>query len=97
MQHCCKEMTSAIEDAEIYIGYSPIDRSYWIPYKKRYGGGVHLLCYCPWCSKKLPKELRDELFDILEAEYGLDITFLELKEKAPKEFHSDEWWVKRGL
>ena len=96
MQHCCDMMTFFIDSGEIYVEYCPIDRSYAIPYKKSLGS-VQRLEFCPWCSKKLPAELRDELFDILESEYGLDITFLELKEKAPQESHSDEWWVKRGL
>lgn len=97
MKHCCQDMDMHLESNEIYLSYCPIDRTYYIPYKKKMGGGYQVLLYCPWCGKHLPKELRNELFDILEQEYNLDISFLEIKKKAPKEFQSDEWWRKRGL
>jgi hypothetical protein len=49
--------------------------------------------HSPWCGSKLLKELRDEIFDVLEQEHGLELNIFELK-TAPrvlKEFHTDEW------
>ena len=84
-----------LKTGEIYINYCPQRRTYYIPYKKKFGGGWQILKYCPWCGKKLPKSLSEEFFGILEKEFNLD-TLYEMK-KAPKEFQSDEWWKKRGL
>ena len=97
MEHCCKDMDFHLKAEEIYLDYYPYDRTYFIPYKRKFGGGIQTIQYCPWCGKKLPKSLRDELFETLEKECDLDINFLEFKKKAPKEFQTDEWWKKRGL
>lgn len=51
--------------------------------------------YCPFCGAKLPERLDGKLTEILQKEYGL-ASWKDYK-KAPKEFHSDEWWRKRGL
>jgi len=51
--------------------------------------------YCYLCGTKLPERLDDKLTEILQKEYGL--TSWRDYKKAPKEFHTDEWWKKRGL
>lgn len=51
--------------------------------------------YCHVCGTKFPKRLDNKLTEILQNEYGLS-SWRDYK-KAPKEFHSDEWWKKRGL
>jgi hypothetical protein len=54
--------------------------------------------YCPFGEFKLPKNLRDEWFEILEKEYDLDdLRSTEQSILIPEEFKSDEWWKKRGL
>jgi hypothetical protein len=59
---------------------------------------IQVLDYCPWCGNKLPGYLRNEWFETLAKEYNLDDP--DSKEQAkliPEEFHTDEWWKKRGL
>ena len=51
--------------------------------------------YCPFCGAKLPERLDSKLTEILQKEYGL--TSWRDYKKAPKEFHTDEWWKKREL
>ncbi|GHS92690.1 hypothetical protein AGMMS49949_05110 [Alphaproteobacteria bacterium] len=51
--------------------------------------------YCYHCGAKFPDRLDKELTKILQKEYGLD-SWRDYK-KAPKEFHTDAWWKKRGL
>ena len=58
---------------------------------------LRVACYCPFCGAKLPKELSDEWFDILEKEYGIDDPHDSQRDKVPAEFWTDEWWKKRGL
>ena len=55
----------------------------------------YVMKYCPYCRAKLPRQLDDKLTEILQKEYGL--TSWKDYKKAPKEFHTDEWWKKRGL
>jgi hypothetical protein len=50
-----------------------------------------ILVYCPFCGKKLPKDLIDEHFDAIRDETGKPL------DPIPEEFNSDEWWKKRGL
>ncbi len=53
--------------------------------------------FCPWCGKKLPKDLWNEWYDEIE-ELGFELPLEpeELK-KIPKEYMTEEWWIKRGL
>ena len=51
--------------------------------------------FCYECGAKLPERLDGKLTEILQKEYGLQ-SWKDYK-KAPHEFHTDEWWKKRGL
>lgn len=57
------------------------------------------LWYCPWCGKKLPKDLGEIWIETLKKEYGIkesDIDYINLS-NIPEEFKTDEWWKKRRL
>jgi len=78
------------------IMYDEIFREYYAKLLLGIGGDDFL--FCPDCGTKLPKPLRNEWFNILEHEYGLDDPgWPEQREKVPAEFLTDEWWKKRGL
>ena len=92
-----------LNDIRVPIRYSPTYREYYLLMledgKKR-GNllAVQRIFYCPWCNTKLPQDLRDEWFEILEKEYNLDDPDSKEQEKLiPEEFKTDEWWKKRGL
>jgi len=79
--------------------YLPMIRAYVI-FKKwseeiSYDQEFDVMVYCPFCGAKLPERLDDKLTEILQKEYGLN-SWRDYK-KAPTEFHTDEWWKKRGL
>ncbi len=97
--HCCWETAVAVEKYPENVSpcsYYPIFREYFLDATRGYGGEV--ITYCPRCGKKYPKPLRNEWFDILEQEYGLDNPpSSEQRDKIPAEFLTDEWWKKRGL
>jgi len=98
---CCEEMYKILlgendGECELHFGYDPKIREYYIDVKAEYGGAVQLIKYCPWCGEKLPKSLREEHFDILEREFGIDYGDLKTRSKIPNEFKSDEWWKKRN-
>ena len=95
--HCCSKMDYAIQDPRIPIQYSPVSRSYFLPFITM-KNVVHPITHCPWCGKEFLKNLYDEYHEILEKEYGLDNYDLDdHPEKIPEEFKSDAWWKKRGL
>ncbi len=97
MTHCCNHMARTLSEKKVYINYRPHFREYFVNHKGSSSDG-YVLWYCPWCGIKLPESLRDEWFDILEKEYGLDDPWsLEQEKLVPKEFTTDEWWKQRGL
>jgi hypothetical protein len=76
------------------VGYKAIDRRFVIE------GDLGLeMDYCPWCGTKLPENLREEWFETLEREYGIETDIGEARDRTdiPQEFWSDEWWKKRSL
>ena len=76
------------------LQYIPNIRTYAILSKKECGG-FEPMDYCPFCGAKLPERLDEKLTEILQKEYDLN-SWKDYK-KAPHEFHTDEWWKKRGL
>ena len=97
MEHCCGMMMDTLLENRVYIGYQPKYREYFVNRKDSKIIVLNLL-HCPWCGKDLPNSVRDQWFDILEKEYGLDDPWSDEQEKlVPKEFTTDEWWKKRNL
>jgi hypothetical protein len=91
---CCEDLLYVITNPRTSISYDPIDRRFCIE-----GDQGLKIDYCPWCAKKLPKDLREEWFETLEREYGIETDVGEARDRTdiPQEFWSDEWWKKRGL
>jgi hypothetical protein len=97
--YCCDLMYDLLDknghdSFRSYIKFFPNICTYVILSKKR-GYKFEPIDYCPFCGAKFPKRLGEELSKILQSEYGLE-SWKDYK-KAPAEFHSDEWWKKRGL
>ena len=98
-------------DADKTMRYDPITREYgyYITKRKTFDeSSLQLIDYCPFCGAKLPKWLYDEYLEALEKALGKEeykALFYEDPEngwcldrsKTPKEFQTDEWWIKRGL
>ena len=57
------------------------------------GSSCVLIKFCPWCGAKLPKSKRILCFNTLQ-KLGYDFPY---SQEIPEEFHTDEWWKKRGL
>ena len=94
--HCCSLMNDFLNDGRVQIFYSPQTREYYIPLKKHMA--VQCIFYCPWCGSRLPKDLREEYFDIIYDELHLEPEFKVTDTPGlPEEFKTDEWWKKRGL
>ena len=87
-------MISGYEKDLTSFAYIPTIRTFAI-FRKGKRGKFDALDYCPFCGAKLPERLNEKLTEILRNEYGLQ-SRRDYK-KAPHEFHTDEWWKKRGL
>jgi len=92
--HCCLTMNAGLSKEGAILYYDPQYREYGVDLGKK--GGM-LIDYCMFCGKKLPISVRDEWFEILEKEYGLERPATGDRKKVPKEFLTDEWWKKREL
>ena len=95
--HCCKKLDKYLNIKQMPLQYYAILRQYGI--RRKHSNSEYLAIYCPWCGALLPTYLRENYFEILEKEYGIDDPDYEEEENPnfPKEFKSDEWWKKRGL
>jgi len=63
--HCCKQLREAVDDPDTPIRYVSKFREYGINILD--GGSSFLVIeFCPFCGKKLPRNLRDRWFDELE-------------------------------
>jgi hypothetical protein len=93
----CKKLGDCldIEDShDIPLLYLSNIRTYAILNKRR-KNNFSFINYCPFCGAKFPDRLDEKLTEILQKEYGL--SSWEDYKRAPHEFHTDEWWKKRGL
>lgn len=79
---------------ECGIGYSPSFREFGLTVRP--GSPVwQQLRFCPFTGKPLPEPVRDRFFDEIE-KLGLIDGLVDI-ERAPAEFQSEEWWIRRGL
>jgi len=94
--HCCQMMKVFTADERVGIRYYPKIRSYYLDLID--GPAKQNISYCPFCSTKLPKCLRDKYYEILIKEYNIEDPYEDEAEKLfPEEFKSNEWWKKRDL
>lgn len=101
---CCSEIYEILlgendGKCELYFGYIPQFREYFISVRAEYGAASRMIKNCPWCGKKFVKGLREEFFNTLENEFDIITSVGEYKERKdiPEEFKTDEWWKKRDL
>ncbi|KWX05156.1 hypothetical protein TH66_04725 [Carbonactinospora thermoautotrophica] len=88
-------MAYAIGADDLPVSYSPRLREWGIQYRD--GVSINMIEYCPWCGKKLPKDLRDEWVERAE-KLGLSLWDVEdHPEKFPPEMLDDRWWKEAGL
>ena len=105
-KHCCEALARYIEDPKVPIFYDKVMRSYDLQdidnsceckSNKSTAISCMTIDFCPRCCAKL-SDLQDTWEKILLNEYGLDEPYHDDQfKKIPKEFHTDEWWKKRGL
>lgn len=91
-KQCCKDMQVNI-DSDTGIVYIPKFREYGIAIDNG-GSSIQMINFCPWCGHKLPKSLRDQWFDIVDNELGLEIFDDDV---VPEEMKTSAWWGNKGL
>lgn len=85
-QHCCEKMGLALVESEGSLVFSTKFREYGILIMDG-GSAVIAISHCPWCSSPLPRSLRDDWFDALEAK-GID----PFGDEVPDEFLDGRWY-----
>lgn len=100
---CCPEIEVLINDPESPLEYEPTRRFYSLvsvprAYRKKNElSRAFEVVYCPACGAKLPKDLSDEWFALVEKEFGITSVLDEKIDALPQEFTTDAWWKNRGL
>lgn len=89
--YCCKEKEILLDDPGSPVKYDPVFREYYFRLNNQ--PQIITFSFCPWCGSKLPKELREELFNALKEACGKEVNIGEHRQQAdvPQEFKSDEW------
>ena len=87
---CCEMLkVHLIEGTILYI---PKFRKFGIPVLD--GGTSYIaIQFCPWCGHRLPIELSEEWFQILDT---IGIEYYDAK-SIPEEMNTDTWWKKKKL
>ena len=92
---CCEDMESCVNNKDWVIEYNRVTKSYLLSCRDYI---TLRMKYCLFCGTKLPKDLNDELHDILVEELAIeDPDYGNNDPRIPPEFKTDEWWKKRGL
>ena len=96
IKFCCRNLETHCEevkytDSSTFIEYHRQTRSFWIV------GGIQMIACCPFCGKRLPKELGLEWIHLVEEQFGEKYLSPPKMYELPQEWLTDEWWVKRGL
>lgn len=99
--HCCEAMNyyadPLFREEHSIIRYHPEIRSYNFILHGHDSSFETRIVFCPWCGKKLPKRLIDEMEAVLKNEFGIIEKDWNDPSKIPLEFSTDEWWKKRNL
>ena len=76
--------------------YDPSIRRFGL--KETWGPALRTISYCPWSGRKLPDDLTDQWFDLIEDLMGTDDWSTdEAREKLSDDYFNETWWVERGL
>lgn len=101
--YCCETLQTWIKDQKCPVYYCAKRRDYGIStpealVKKYEMYDCYRLNFCPACGIKVPENLIDAWYDVLQQECGLDDPVFnpEQNKRIPTEFLTDEWWKKRG-
>ena len=82
---CCQQLEVYAGFAEPII-YLPQTRSYLLKLTEELTCDLN---YCPWCGAKLPKDLTNQLMDIIYNQLQLASCN---DPRLPGKFKSDQWW-----
>ncbi|WP_422041699.1 DUF6980 family protein [Roseibium sp.] len=78
------------------ILYDPSIRRFGL--KETWGPALRTISHCPWSGRKLPEDLADRWFDLIEELMGTDDWSTdEAREKLSSDYFNETWWIERGL
>lgn len=76
--------------------YDPSIRRFAL--KETWGPAMRTISHCPWSGRKLPEDLADRWFDLIEDLMGTDDWSTdEAREKLNGDYFNETWWIERGL
>jgi hypothetical protein len=99
-EYCCNEMQKAMINGSFSFGYKKqLAETYLV--SREGASNFWGVDFCPFCGKNIHS--KSEIFyKCISDELGIStedaiFDYDTLDEHLPPEFHTDEWWKKRGL
>ncbi len=101
-KYCCEPVELLIANPDCPLKYRAWTRQHILTIPQDYLKENEVcisfkISYCPRCGTKLPENLTDAWWDIIEEKFGISELFDERLKDLPEEFKTDAWWKNRGL
>ncbi|WP_299482934.1 hypothetical protein [uncultured Roseibium sp.] len=83
-------------DPQVPVLYDPSIRRFAL--KETWGPAMRVISHCPWSGRKLPPDLADDWFDLMDELMGTeDWTTADARNRLDAAYFCEEWWIARGL
>ncbi|MEO1113825.1 MAG: hypothetical protein AAFY05_15885 [Pseudomonadota bacterium] len=90
------ELLTQACNPQVPILYDPSIRRFAL--KETWGPAMRTISHCPWSGRKLPEDLTDRWFDLIEELMGTDDWSTdEARAKLSGDYFNETWWIERGL
>ncbi|WP_420334096.1 DUF6980 family protein [Roseibium sp.] len=90
------ELLTKACDPQVPVLYDPSIRRFAL--KETWGPAMRTISHCPWSGRKLPEDLADQWFDLIEELMGTDDWSTDkAREKLSGDYFNETWWIERGL
>ena len=81
---------------QVPVLYDPSIRRFAL--KETWGPAMQTISHCPWSGRKLPEDLTDQWFDLIEELMGTDDWSTdEARARLSADYFNETGWIERGL
>ena len=90
------ELLTQACNPQVPVLYDPSIRRFAL--KETWGPAMRTISHCPWSGRKLPQDLTDQWFDLIEELMGTDDWSTdEARARLSADYFNETWWIEREL